>query len=333
MKWLKIVLPVFAGTLIYCVMSVCFGPRGIWAMEQLSQEKDRLEQHLDYLYTINTDLDIKFRNLTADLDTISVYAHELGYVAEDEYLIKLAGFSGGIDRKVYAGEPIITAKPEYVPEWICKLFGIISGLLVFFICITVNLKKSTKNMIILKNSSDSAETAAAFLKAGKLVILPADTMYGFSGTVPGSEQLIIAAKGRDEGKPFIQLLAHPEDIFHYTDNIIPAGLLNMWPAALTLIIRNKTGGTTAFRCPDCAWLREVIEKTGTPIYSTSVNRSGESPLHAIGEIIAEFSDVADLIVDDGDYRFPAASTIVDITGEKYRILRQGDVTVPGEYLE
>lgn len=187
-------------------------------------------------------------------------------------------------------------------------------------------------MVIRKSDSGSAETAARFIAEKKLVIIPTDTIYGFSGIVPDSAPRIIEAKGRDEGKPFIQLIASPQDLSRHTADRIHPGLLAFWPGPVTVIVRNISGGTTAFRCPGDAWLRKVIELSGAPIYSTSVNRSGQAALKTIAEIRREFGNVADLIVDDGDHPDGLASTLIDATGSEYRVIREGAVSVPAAYL-
>lgn len=102
-------------------------------MSQLESQKQSLGKSLEILYAANTRLDGEFRNLQANPDTISVYAHELGYVADDERLIKLAGFSGGINRSFATGEAITLAKPGFVPEWICKFLGVFVGIAAFLL--------------------------------------------------------------------------------------------------------------------------------------------------------------------------------------------------------
>ncbi len=187
-------------------------------------------------------------------------------------------------------------------------------------------------MIIEKTAPRSAETAARFLSDGKLVIIPTDTIYGFSAIAPSGAARIFKAKGRDEGKPFIQLIARPEDISLYAETRKFTRLLSLWPGPVTVIVNVNSGGTVAFRCPGDAWLRKVIELTGSPIFSTSVNRAGESALGAIDEIVSEFGDVADLIVGSGDLVSGKASTIVDASGPALRIIRQGEAVIPPEYL-
>jgi hypothetical protein len=133
MKYFKVVLPLFIGTLMYSALSISVGPRGLWPMSQLDRQKTIIQGNLGELYLINEDLNAKFSNLSADPDTISVYAHELGYIANGEKLIKLAGFSGGIDRNFDSGIALHIKKPNFLPEWICKFFGLFSGITAFFI--------------------------------------------------------------------------------------------------------------------------------------------------------------------------------------------------------
>lgn len=195
-------------------------------------------------------------------------------------------------------------------------------------------------MIILRSDSDSVECVSRVLLEGSVVVLPTDTVYGFSGVVPESEVLIRKIKGRDKTKPFIQLIAEPEDIYRYTDEVLPDQLLAMWPGALTVIVPLKkrliTGEsevtTVAFRCPGDGWLRQIIKAVGKPIYSTSVNRSGQPVLSSVLEIDKEFGGEVKLIVDGGSTENALPSTLVKFEKGKCIILRQGDVCIPSSLL-
>ena len=181
--------------------------------------------------------------------------------------------------------------------------------------------------LIKKSEPDSVKITADILKEGGVVIIPTDTVYGFSGMVPGTDDRIRAIKGRAETKPMIQLIAKPEDLAKYTSDNVPANLLQKWPGALTIIVNDKRGGTTAFRCPGDQWLRQVIAACVEPIYSTSVNRSGQPVLDSEEAIIKEFAGQVDLIVKDGDKKGAKPSTIVSITDGQINVLRQGDVRI------
>lgn len=201
-------------------------------------------------------------------------------------------------------------------------------------------------MILKKSDPSSIQETAAVLRKGGIVIIPTDTVYGFSGIVDlkaagtnfETDTKIRAIKGRAESKPLIQLIAKPEDIRLYTDDEIPAELLSKWPGALTIIVHIKENSplaataipqtrTVAFRCPGDAWLREIIARCEAPIFSTSVNRSGQPVLDTTAAITKEFSSEADLIIDDGDKKGALPSTLVTIENGQVRVLRQGSVKI------
>ncbi len=188
-------------------------------------------------------------------------------------------------------------------------------------------------MILQKTDEKASSLCIDFLKCGKIVILPTDTVYGFSGIVESgektfrTEEKIRAIKGRDEGKPFIRLIAHPDEIRRYAKDAVPDSLLAKWPGALTIIVNDKAGGTAAYRCPGDAWLRTVISGCASPIYSTSVNKSGKPALEKISDIIETFESDVDLIISSGDTSGALPSTIVDISSGTLRVLRQGAVRV------
>ena len=183
-------------------------------------------------------------------------------------------------------------------------------------------------MRIQKKAPNSAVAAAAELKQGHIVIIPTDTIYGFSGLVGKTAEAIARIKGRAENKPFIALIAEPADIYRYTEIKIPEHILSLWPAPLTLIVplKGKGQGTQAFRCPADDWLRSVVAAAGDAVYSTSVNRSGMPPLTDISTICREFEDSVALIVDGGNLE-GLPSTLVDLTSGTPCVLRQGSVVI------
>ena len=193
-------------------------------------------------------------------------------------------------------------------------------------------------MTCSKTDCESIGKISEVLKKGGIVILPTDTVYGFSGIVDLKgrkdfccDDRIRLIKGRSETKPMIQLIAKPEDIRLYTDAFIDPVLLSKWPGPLTVIVPLKKDSplktelkSVAFRCPGDEWLRKIIENCGTPIYSTSVNRSGFPVLCTEKEILTEFEKDCDLIVLAGDTENALPSTIVKVEdGKPYEVVRQG----------
>lgn len=199
-----------------------------------------------------------------------------------------------------------------------------------------------KSMKINKNDKDSVTKTAEILKQGGVIVVPTDTVYGFSGIVDlkdsskkySTDVEIRKIKGRAETKPLIQLISKPEDLKLYTDDEIPQSLLSKWPGALTIIVNIKKDSpladeskTVAFRCPGDKWIRDVIALCNAPVFSTSVNRSGEPVLDTETAIENEFGNEIDLFVTDGDKKGAVPSTLVSIENGEIKVLRQGSVTI------
>lgn len=193
-------------------------------------------------------------------------------------------------------------------------------------------------MYCLKSDKDSKNLVTSCLREGKIVILPTDTVYGFSGIVNQfykTDDSIRKIKGRSESKPLIQLLSSADKLSLYTNDKIPCEILSKWPGALTVIVNIKKEliesmamPTVAFRVPGDKWLRDIIESCEAPIYSTSVNRSGKPVLDKIDDIKNEFEKEVDLIVDDGDKTGALPSTLVKIDSNgNIKVLRQGTVII------
>ena len=193
-------------------------------------------------------------------------------------------------------------------------------------------------MILSKKDISSVSAAASVLRAGNAAVLPTDTIYGFSAldSEKGAELIRKIKGGRPTEKSFIRLIFSPEDLKKYTSVKIKKELLDLWPGAVTLILPLDSGGTAAFRCPADAWLRSVVSQTGSAIFSTSVNISGEKPLLRAADIEKKFGNYVDLIIEDdppensGQTVLP--STIVDASSVPFRIVRQGAVLIPKEML-
>lgn len=191
-----------------------------------------------------------------------------------------------------------------------------------------------------KCDEKSAEAAAAVLLAGKIAVLPTDTVYGFSAAAilgqkkSGLDLKIDQIKKSAASKPLIELICDPKDVYKYTDQEIPQKLFQKWPGALTILVKNNawyaelTGrAATAFRCPGDEWLRRVIGLCGCPIYSTSVNFSGKPVLETEAEILRDFGQAAALFVADGDKKGASPSTLVSLLDGEAKVLRQGAVKI------
>lgn len=185
----------------------------------------------------------------------------------------------------------------------------------------------------------SLEEAVSAIRAGRIVGMPTDTVYGL-GVDPNDQDAVSSLfelKGRPEHKPVGLLAASLDQARAVVEIQGPAGELAAahWPGGLTLIVRPKVvladwvgdeqRRTVGIRVPDHPVTRELLEATG-PLSVTSANRSGEPEALSDGEARAMFGDSVAVYLP-GSSPGGEASTVIDVTGGEIVILRRGPVEV------
>lgn len=180
----------------------------------------------------------------------------------------------------------------------------------------------------------------AALQRDAVVVLPTDTLYGFSGRARSPKALakIAALKGIASPRGFVALVdsvaAIRRDAAPAVDRRVFELLERAGPAPLTVVVAVQTPQlwgepgpppTAAYRVPAHAALRGLIARLGEPLVSTSVNRTGEAPLASAEAILAAFGVGIDGCIADPDCeaRSPVASTLADCTAWPPRVLRPG----------
>jgi tRNA threonylcarbamoyl adenosine modification protein (Sua5/YciO/YrdC/YwlC family) len=160
------------------------------------------------------------------------------------------------------------------------------------------------------------------IRAGGIVLLPTDTIYGLHALASDARAVdrLARIKGREEGKRFI-VIATSADQIESMGASVPSIVRELWPAPLTAILR-RGNGTIAARVPKLDWLRALLAKSG-PLFSTSANRSGESATSDPDELATDLRNAIDGIVDAGR-REGKASAIVDFTRDEPLLIREGD---------
>ncbi|MCQ2377972.1 MAG: threonylcarbamoyl-AMP synthase [Victivallaceae bacterium] len=182
------------------------------------------------------------------------------------------------------------------------------------------------------------ETALAVLRRGGVVLVPTETVYGLiaGADVPDAAEKIYALKRRPADKRlgfFAGSFAALDETRFSLDDRARRLAGKFWPGALTLILRDVRLGTAAIRVPERPFLQKLLVRFGGLLYQTSANLSGMPDAPDAQSAAAMLAGEADLVVDGGALP-PGAkgSTIVDLTVAPGRIVRQGAVTVPEEFL-
>lgn len=193
--------------------------------------------------------------------------------------------------------------------------------------------------------SDSAHDALAALRRGDAVIFPTDTVYGLGVSVAhaADPQMLYRLKGRPSDKPVSWLVGAVSDLERYGCDL-SAGALSLarkfWPGPLTLVVRaservaapfRSADGTIGLRMPDNAVALGLIDALGCPIATTSANPSGARPPRLFSEVDSGLAACAGAVLADGEdaldvSKSGVASTVLDCTGSRPVVLRQGAVT-------
>lgn len=170
----------------------------------------------------------------------------------------------------------------------------------------------------------SPKIAGKELRAGKVALLPTDTVVGLTAGEQGMSRLA-EIKRRDPEKPVAALCASAEEAFALAANAPPLArelAWRLWPGPLTLVLdAAESGGTVGVRVPDHAVVREVLAAYGGPLYATSANLAGEPAPGSLAEVPAEVSQAVDLAVE-GEAGGGEASAVVDLSGGGVRLLRE-----------
>ncbi|WP_219416144.1 L-threonylcarbamoyladenylate synthase [Pseudonocardia nigra] len=182
--------------------------------------------------------------------------------------------------------------------------------------------------------------AARAVRAGRLVVLPTDTVYGigcdaFSGA---AVRKLLAAKNRGPDMPVPVLVGSWSTI----DGLV-LGVPNsarelieaFWPGGLSIVLPHapslnwdlgSTKGTVMLRMPLHPVALELLRDVG-PMAVSSANISGSPPAANAGEAQEQLGDKVSVYLDGGPSGEPVASTVVDLTGDDPRILREGAVSL------
>ena len=187
---------------------------------------------------------------------------------------------------------------------------------------------------------DSIAAAAACLRAGGLVAMPTETVYGLAAdaTSDAAVAAIYAAKERPAINPLIAHVLGLEAAREYAAFGPEAERLAraFWPGPLTLVLPAAPAcrvsllaraglDTVALRAPAHVTARALIEAAGAPLAAPSANRSGRVSPTTAAHVVADLDGRVDWILDGGPCRHGLESSIVEVIAGRPRLLRPGAI--------
>ena len=176
------------------------------------------------------------------------------------------------------------------------------------------------------------------LEKGKAVVLPTETVYGLFAKALDEKAVdhIYQLKGRPRDKALNLNVASLDDILNFSKNQPPylqQLVENFLPGPLTIILEandkvpywvNSGLTTVGFRIPSHPVTLELIRDFG-PLIGPSANLSGQASGVSFKEILKDFGQEV-LGIEDDAYLTGQDSTILDLSSDKVKILRQGAIT-------
>lgn len=182
------------------------------------------------------------------------------------------------------------------------------------------------------------ETAAAALRAGRLVGMPTETVYGLAADALDAQAVlrVFAAKGRPSFDPLIVHVADAQQAWTVAEPSPRARRLaeRFWPGPLTLVLPRRpcipdvvTSGldTVGVRCPDHPLALALIRAAGRPLAAPSANRFGRISPTTAAHVREQLGEAIAGVVDGGACRVGVESTVL-LPDPVPVILRPGGVT-------
>lgn len=193
-----------------------------------------------------------------------------------------------------------------------------------------------KNEIIF----DKLKEPASIIKNDGIVLFPTETVYGIgaNGLSSTAVEKVYKAKGRNTKNPINLLVSSKEMIESIAKDITELEYKLMeafFPGPFTIILKRKDivpdivtagGDTVGVRMPSGEIAKKLVEEAGVPIAAPSANLSGKPSGTNLNDIIEEFEDKVDYIIDGGDSQIGLESTIVKVVEDVPHILRPGAIT-------
>ena len=136
MRAVKYLFALWAGVLIYALLSVVFGAMGFSAYRQLENEQKKQEANIETLRLTNRELENTMNSLLYDKDTLAIYARGQGYASRNERFIRIVGLGTSQKIRNSAGGIVKAADPQYISDRTLRIIASCTGLTIL-ICMAI----------------------------------------------------------------------------------------------------------------------------------------------------------------------------------------------------
>lgn len=191
-----------------------------------------------------------------------------------------------------------------------------------------------------KPQKDVIDAAVRVIKNAGVIAFPTRSIYGLGADALNQKavQKIFEIKKRPLDKPILVLIKDKNAIKDIAKNIPPAATRIMdifWPGNVTIVLEANpdlpealTAGTgkIGVRLPQHRVALALVNELNGPITGTSANISGGEGCHRISDLDVQITSKLDLILDAGPLKKGKGSTVVDVTTQPPKVLREGEIS-------
>jgi L-threonylcarbamoyladenylate synthase len=207
------------------------------------------------------------------------------------------------------------------------------------------LRKKRKKLKIYKPNHEHPEPeiiqhAATVIKRGGIIVFPTRCLYGLGADAFNADAVdrVFKIKQRPSQKPILILVDQRIQLEQLVSHVSTAAsriMDHFWPGGVTLVFEagdtiphHLTAGTgkIGIRSPGHPVAAALVSFLGRPLTGTSANLSGKPSCRRIGDLEPQLAQQLDAILDAGPLKGGNGSTVVDVTGDIPRILREGEIS-------
>lgn len=137
-KYLSVI---FIGTFVYVLLSLTIGQNSIKCYKKMEDQKRIVSKQATDIQNINNELQLELKSLKSDYTVIAAYAKKLGYVGDDEKLVKITGLKPAQNTLYDTGSVLRHEDPDFISERFCKIVALVISALWFIILLFYDINK------------------------------------------------------------------------------------------------------------------------------------------------------------------------------------------------